>query len=115
MKLVKFGFPELSTGGKKSSQVCDLENRGFGQKILKNIRKSGFVLFCGGQNSAGVHNKRLGPFCGMRPLAACRQQAVQRMTSRDAKIVNIPVGLVPSGRAVGELAAGNGRKPVGRQ
>ena len=83
MKLVKFGFPELSTGGKKSSQVCDLENRGFGQKFPKNTGKIWIFLFCGGQNSAGAHNKRLGPnwrrsdllfgcpngwlYCGSRP------------------------------------------------
>ena len=48
MKLVKFGFPELSTGGKKSSQVCDLENRGFGQTCQKKTQeKSGFFCFAG--------------------------------------------------------------------
>ena len=61
MKFVKFGFPELSTGGKKSSQVCDLENRDFGQQISENTGTIWIVLFCGGQNSAGVDNKRLGP------------------------------------------------------
>ena len=38
MKLVKCGFPELSTGANKSSQVCDLENRGFGQTIQTKIQ-----------------------------------------------------------------------------
>ena len=56
MKFVKFGFPELSTGAKQSSQVCDLENRGFIQKIQKNICKFRIILFCGGQHSAGVDN-----------------------------------------------------------
>ena len=51
---------ELSTGANKSPQVCDLDNRGFGKKI-KKLRKNQMFLFCGGQNSAGAHNKRLGP------------------------------------------------------
>ena len=53
-KLVKIRFPELSTGAKKSSQVCDLENRVFGETIQKKYRKNMdfYVLrgstFCGG-------------------------------------------------------------------
>ena len=57
MKFVKIGSPELSTGAKKSSQVCDLENRGFGQTIQKKCRKKLIFLFCGGlRGSAGVEN-----------------------------------------------------------
>ena len=61
MELVKIGSLELSTGAKKSSQVCGLENRGFGQKFPTNIRKIWICLFSSGENSAGAHNKRLGP------------------------------------------------------
>ena len=49
MKLVKIGSPELSTGAKKSSQVCDLENRGFGKKSEK-------IDFSVLRGSAGVEN-----------------------------------------------------------
>ena len=45
----------------KSSQVCDLENRGFGNTFQQTTGKIQIFLFCGGQNSAGAHNKRLGP------------------------------------------------------
>ena len=69
MKLVKLGSAELSAGAKKSSQVCDLENRGFGQQFQKNTGKIQIVLFCGGQNSAGVDNKRLGPILVLYYLA----------------------------------------------
>ena len=46
-------FPELSTGAKKSSQVCDLENRGFCLAIPTNTGKIDFSVLRG---SAGVEN-----------------------------------------------------------
>ena len=64
MKLVKIGFPELSTGQNKSAGSGDLGNSGIGQTFPNtNENKTIFVLRgCAGvEHSARVDNKRLGP------------------------------------------------------
>ena len=60
MKVAKIGFPELSSGAKNPLGRGTSKIVVFAKKS-KNARKIRIVLFCGGQNSAGVHNKRLGP------------------------------------------------------
>ena len=81
---VKFGFPELSTGAKKSSGSGDLENRGFGQTVPKNTRSKLIVSGLRGsavENSAGVDNKRLGPIW-LLAFCPCSQTISRKVTAR---------------------------------
>ena len=65
MKLVEFGFPELSTGAKKTSRSGDLENRVcFAQQSYKIQEKIDVSVLRG---SAGVENSA----CGVGFLTSC--------------------------------------------
>ena len=69
MELVKIGSPELSTGAKKSSQVCDPENRVFGKTFQKIQEKSRLVCFAGVKILRGPITNGWAPFVFLWGLA----------------------------------------------